>query len=375
MAARFWRGTGDGNWGSTGNWSATSGGATGASVPTIADDVTFDASGNNNCTINASARSCLSLTITSGFTATITHSQVLTVAGNVTFGANYTIAGSSSMTISAASTITSNGKTWPNNMTWSGGDTKTLVGNLVIGGSISLPTSASLNKTTSETFTCSGINIAANLSGTADIYLVGGTWTNGGITNNNLFLQGNITVNSIVNYGTGTLKYISGTITTTSSTLQLNSSCTIDTTGMSWNNVSANSSVITVTLNSLLTASGTLTLQNTTFTGTTGFTVGTLTTLNFTNFTVTLKESITYTVTSSLSAFASRVGSILLFTSSHASNKAILTLQNGANCNCLASFTRIDASGGRPIRTFMGTITDCNNIERCDDLFTVASAA
>ena len=44
MANRYWRG-GTGTWdaSNTANWSATSGGAGGASAPTLADDVFFDA--------------------------------------------------------------------------------------------------------------------------------------------------------------------------------------------------------------------------------------------------------------------------------------------------------------------------------------------
>ena len=41
MAQRFWVG-GTGNWSSTAHWSTSSGGSTGASVPTISDDVIFD---------------------------------------------------------------------------------------------------------------------------------------------------------------------------------------------------------------------------------------------------------------------------------------------------------------------------------------------
>lgn len=228
----------------------------GNAAPSSTDDVIINgngAFGNSDNTIS-NTRTCLSLTVTSGYTGTRTHSAVLTVAGNVTFGANETIAGSSSMTISATSTITSNGKTWPNNIT-------------------------------------------------------------------------------------------------------INSS-------------------ITVTNNSLLTVNGILSLgANVTFAGTNGFTTRTLSVSSTSTVTITLKESITYSVTSGLESYLSRVGSIVLFTSSHASTKAILTLQNGASCNCLANFTRIDASGGRPIRTFFGVITDSLNIENVNDLQTVSSAA
>jgi hypothetical protein len=42
MADRYWVG-GSGSWNSTTKWSATSGGASGASVPTASDNAIFDA--------------------------------------------------------------------------------------------------------------------------------------------------------------------------------------------------------------------------------------------------------------------------------------------------------------------------------------------
>lgn len=62
MADRYWVG-GTGNWNDTNRWSATSGGPTGASVPTASDNAMFDAnSGNGTCTTTTGA-TCLSLTI------------------------------------------------------------------------------------------------------------------------------------------------------------------------------------------------------------------------------------------------------------------------------------------------------------------------
>ena len=51
-AARFWVAAGSSNWNNTANWSATSGGAGGASVPVIGDDVNFDNGGLGSCTID-----------------------------------------------------------------------------------------------------------------------------------------------------------------------------------------------------------------------------------------------------------------------------------------------------------------------------------
>ena len=235
-----------------------------------------------------------------------------------------------------------------------------------------------INKTASETFNIGGgMTLGVALSGTAKIILTGGTWDHlsGVNVSNDLDLQGTITISGNVFYRIGTLTYVSGTITVTSSTLNLTSSCTLI--GGTYNNITlSNTSSLTYTINTTtVNANGTLTIGTggtTTFAGTAGFTVATLSCANTAATTINFKESITYTITSSLSAYLSRTGSIVLFTSSHASTKAILTLRNGASCNCLANFTRIDASNGRPIRSWNGTITDCTNIVTFQDLRTVS---
>lgn len=74
MAARFWVG-GTGTWDnlSTTHWSATTGGAAGASAPTSADDVTFDAaSGGGTVTVNANLS--LNNLTTGAFTGTLNFS-------------------------------------------------------------------------------------------------------------------------------------------------------------------------------------------------------------------------------------------------------------------------------------------------------------
>lgn len=64
MADRYWVG-GAGNWSSTTKWSTTSGGASGASVPTSVDDVIFDANSGGKFTATVdTAQSVNSITIT-----------------------------------------------------------------------------------------------------------------------------------------------------------------------------------------------------------------------------------------------------------------------------------------------------------------------
>lgn len=74
MAIRYWRG-GAGTWNatSTTNWSTTSGGAAGASAPTAADDVVFDAnSGIGTITVTISSAVCRNFTHTAGANLTFT---------------------------------------------------------------------------------------------------------------------------------------------------------------------------------------------------------------------------------------------------------------------------------------------------------------
>lgn len=648
--ARYWRGTTSNSWGDTNNWSATSGGATGVSVPTSADDVTFDGNGNNPCDINTSSRSCLSFTVQGTYTNTITHTQQLTVSGNVTLHTGYTIAGSGELIINTTSTITSGGKTWPNGITLSGlTTTYTISGNLSITGLLTISgRNAVVNKTTTETITVAGgllvtnansstitgtikviltggtfsgatgqrytsfdidfqgtitiganigvggtctwtyvsgtvtapatllinfvsgtftmntsgiswnaisvtgtspvISLTSNLSatslttavtttinksasetatfsngitingplqGTAKIILTGGTWSGSNTTgiSNDLDLQGNVTISGNVYYRTGTLSYISGTITVTSSTLKITGSCTLNTNGMSWNNVNTTVNGPTITLTSNFTATGSFTcfdagtantatttinrttaetwscggitcnnrvagtakiiltggtwssglnstglyiqnnldfagnvtlsnnvsyntgtikyvsgtitttgsnlyvggggLTNTfdtngitfstvtfginisytinsllssstidlslggqTFAGTAGFTCATLSCSAIAASTISFKESVTYTITTLFDCHTSRLGSIILFTSSHASLRASILMPNNGNnlCNVLANFTRIDASGGRSICTFGGTVTDCLNVVSYTDYKNISNS-
>ena len=72
MADRYWRGgTGTWNTSSTTNWSDTSGGAGGFSVPTASDNVIFDQSATYNVTMTG-ALACLSITVSAGTVSFLT---------------------------------------------------------------------------------------------------------------------------------------------------------------------------------------------------------------------------------------------------------------------------------------------------------------
>jgi len=376
-ATLYWVGGGSSaNWGQNpgGNWSLSSGGSLlPTTIPTSADDVRFDF-GSAASIINPSA-TILSFTKTSGYTGTITRSAALTVAGNFTDNTASAWAGSQTLQISATSTMTSGGQTWGAPLTFNGTSTKTLVGNWsvtllsIIGGT------TTLNKTTTETLTATGgMAIGNGFIGTADVILTGGTWSGGNSFGcATLTIAGNVTINSGTNLGTSTLTYSSGTVTVSAGTFTLSGNCTLNNiAGITWSSIST-SNANTCTLNSLLTMTGTLSIfAGSSFTGTAGFSCATLTggAGGVTAATTTLQAGITYSVTSALTVNSSRVGAINTFTSSSGVGgaKAILTLSPGATCNVLSNFTRIDASNGRTIRSFNGTITDCSNIVSFTDI-------
>lgn len=82
MANRYWVG-GTGTWDSsnTTNWSATSGGAGGASAPTVADDVFFDSNSGTAATVTVASTAA-------SFTCTVNKSDInLSLSGNATLSA------------------------------------------------------------------------------------------------------------------------------------------------------------------------------------------------------------------------------------------------------------------------------------------------
>lgn len=116
MAARYWvepTGTWDGTAGT--KWSATSGGPGGASAPTAADDVFFDAASGAAVVTLAAGAVARSIDCT-GFTGTLSHSSAFTlVLGDATAGAgnsalkfvagmNYTLGSVTTSAITFAST-------------------------------------------------------------------------------------------------------------------------------------------------------------------------------------------------------------------------------------------------------------------------------
>jgi hypothetical protein len=158
--------------------------------------------------------------------------------------------------------------------------TGSLVANVGTNGvTLTLPNSITITNATlgnaAGTFTINSnsLNITGNLtvqsviSGTTTIVLAGtGTWSqnaNGTLRNNtNINTLGTITISGNIAYNTGTLTYTAGTVITTGSNLVATLSVTLNTNGISWNNVTFSMFTgMVVTLTSDLTVLGTLTLS------------------------------------------------------------------------------------------------------------------
>lgn len=199
MANRYWVG-GTGSWSgtNTANWSDTSGGTGGFSVPTSADDVFFDVnSGTGTATITTSGMTVKSLNCT-GYTGTLAGTAGFTVAGSVTWGSGMTLTYSGNLTISGTGTYTSNGKSRAGTTTITGaGITVTLADAYTSTGALTVTngtfdtagyalTALSLNATGSfsrtvllktSAITLTGSGTITNISGVATLTFDAGTST------------------------------------------------------------------------------------------------------------------------------------------------------------------------------------------------------
>jgi len=208
------------------------------------------------------------------------------------------------------------------------------------------------------------LNLAGTLSGT------------GNNTMNLVFNSGanNITCNTTIGRNGGTVTYTSGTMVMTSSTLSLTGSTTLNTNGMSWNNITVQTTGgTTYTLNSLLTATGTYTSTiSHTWAGSYGWLFTNQTCITA-GITVTFANGVTYTISSGTMTNTGTAASKILFTSDHATIKAILTLTGVIEANVYLSGTRMDSSLGATVWTVGGVLTTTLNWNLLTAPGTVAS--
>jgi len=218
MANRFWVG-GTANWDTTAGtkWAATSGGAGGQAVPTISDNVFFDAnSGANTITVTTNPF-VLSMNFT-GFTGTFAGSSDMFIHGSLTLVSAMTFAYTGNLNFSHTSGVailTTAGKAIKASFTGIGGTTQ-LADDLTFLATLGL-------NLTGGTFNANGKNVTGSSLSSAgsnvrEINMGSGVWTLTGqnsmsISGTNLTLnadtstliiQGNLTADRTFNFGSKT---------------------------------------------------------------------------------------------------------------------------------------------------------------------------
>jgi len=194
MANRYWvGGTGTWNGTSTTNWSASSGGASGATVPTLVDSVFFDANSNTGTaaftvTLATATANCLDFDATAvDGVMTMAGTTSINIYGNFLLPAtNFTrtYTGNTSFTaVATGKTVDFNGTSWASNIGFNGvGGGWTLSNPLITTGNISL-TNGSFNSNnknvTCAVFNFNNVNTKTLTLGTSTVTITGGTSTTG----------------------------------------------------------------------------------------------------------------------------------------------------------------------------------------------------
>lgn len=332
---------------------------------------------SNAATVQGTSTIRLQGTGTFGTTTTsyLTNNLIIDTLGTITFlpliyyrGGTFTysggtvVVGGSTITCNAATTWAASGMNF-NNITFTSGP-QTLNQDLNIVGTWN---TSNPNVYNGSNIYCYGsMTISQATSGTANIFYKGtGTWAGAGLIGNLLTIDsvtgGTLTCSGSI--AASNIIYSSGTVNTASSTLSCsNSNASWDTNGIVWTNLTIGAG--TISLNSLLTASGTTTIataNNAGFAGTAGFSIGTFV-CTTAGRTITFTTGNTYDINTRLLTTGTLASKVLFSANVTNSTKAILNLKGGASQdNGYLSGTDIDSSGGVPIWTYKGTLTRTTN--------------
>lgn len=193
---RYWVASADGNWNDTANWSDTSGGASGFSVPASGQAAVFDSGSTNKCTVDIATVSLQDLIVESGYTGA--SAIVDANANDVNVGVNVTLSGGE-LELDASSDLTVGGT-----LIVSGGTLDGLNGTIDAEASVSLSsgtlTAPSTTFTVAGNWTKTGGTFASG-TGTVTFDAGSGTQqlTSGGVTDNDDFYN-------ITHSGAGTLQ-------------------------------------------------------------------------------------------------------------------------------------------------------------------------
>ncbi len=217
MADRYWVG-GAGTWGSTQttNWSASSGGASGASVPTASDNVFFDVNSNtgtNSFTVTManSPRVCNDFTASGldGSMFLAGSGIALTVSGSLTFQAtNFTRQYSGTTTFNATTTgktVTTNGVAFGGAVTFNGVGGAWTLGSAFSCGTSTLTLTNGTFDTSASNYAVTAGGFSSSNSNVRTINLNGSTLTFSSSTGWAMSTSTNATLNA----GTSTINFAS----------------------------------------------------------------------------------------------------------------------------------------------------------------------
>lgn len=195
FSQRYWVATTASNWNNTANWSTSSGGTGGASVPVAGVAAIFNSGGTGNCTLDMAPT--ISTVTISGYTGTIDlNGNNLTISGATTSTFSSGTISNSGATAAVVlsntgSTVTFNGSTISANISGTAGSI-TFGGGSTFGGTVTLSAATILlNGTTSSVNTFNGTTSLTKTGSTFDLG-TGANVFNGATT--------------LVNSGTGTFE-------------------------------------------------------------------------------------------------------------------------------------------------------------------------
>lgn len=259
MANRYWVG-GSGTWSttSTTNWSASSGGASGASVPTAADSVFFDQAGTYTVTCTG-ALTCLDITVSAGTVTFATGtSPTFAISGSMSLIAGTVWSSGGAITFNATTTgktVTTNGVSIATGITFNG-----IGGDWTLGSALTITSTLTVTAGTFSTnnFNVTAFNLSSSNSNTRTINLGSSTVT---------LSSGNSAANSAIYFSTNTgLTFNAGTSTIVCSTTAGSPAIVggaVSGTGVTFNNVS----ITGTTANLVLSVTGINTFNNFSVTG------------------------------------------------------------------------------------------------------------
>jgi hypothetical protein len=207
MANRYWVPGGTGSWTSTTNWSDTSGGASGASVPTTSDNVFFDNnSSSGDYTVSGGSGECFNFTITGSRNITFSIT-VIQIAGAVSDTSSGTVSYTSNsgvvLTATGSVNIRFGNRTFAGPLTFGAGTYTLVSSNLTVQNSIFIGTAGGTVNMGSNTISCTRFGFSANgtfnlNSSTIDI-------TPQFAGDQTVFIGSNNTSTRVINAGTSTI--------------------------------------------------------------------------------------------------------------------------------------------------------------------------